>query len=441
MEIGKHLDKGIWGLADKALPVAYGVGFVLLVIPVLAENEFGNFVLVQEIFLIISGLATAFALQPMLKFASEENADVSGIVSASLLLNATFLGIASLVVMLMSGLAGSMLHSAPLSLLLLYVPAMLAASFARNVTMTILQARFRIREVFWVDAMHFLGAPFLVWVVSRMHEFDSAFDLVVINIVSLSASSAVGIWCTRDVIRRTGRPSRDAIRRVWEYGRYSIGGVVSSLFSTRADSFILAAFTGPVQVAVYNSAKVFVRVYEMGAQVAQMFVLPAASRLSSAGDTASLKVLAEKSILFLTVGLLPVSAVFLLFPEVLVTVLYRGRYADAIPVLRLFALLTLFVPVAAVGSNLIMGLGHARASFALGLQCLAATVAAFLVCIPLFGGIGAGVGSVLSALLIAALTVRALRRYVPLDGWAILGRTRDITAFVKKVLFSDMTLP
>lgn len=435
MEIGKHLDKGLWGLADKALPVAYGLGFVLLVIPVLAESEFGNFVLVQEVFLIISGLASAFALQPLLKFAAEENADIEGVVSASLLLNGAFLAVASLALALTSGPAGRILHSDALSALLFYVPAMLAASFARNVSMTLLQARFRIREVFWVDATHFLGAPFLVWVVSRMHEFDSALDLVVINIISLFASSVAGVWFTRDVIRLTARPPGDAVRRVWDYGKYSIGSVVSSLFSTRADSFILAAFTGPVQVAVYNSAKVFVRVYEMGAQVAQMFVLPAASRLSSLGDTASLKALAEKSILFLTVGLLPVSVMFLFFPDFIVTVLYRGRYAEAIPVLRLFSLLTLVVPIAAVGSNLIMGLGHARASFFLGLRCLAATIAAFFVCIPLFGGIGAGVGSVVAASLIALLTVHALRRYVPLEAKAVLGRTRDITAFVKR-LFS-----
>ena len=72
MEFRKHLRTGIWGLAGKALPVVYGLGFVLLVIRVLPEEEFGNYVLLQEIFLILTGLATAIALQPLLKFASEE---------------------------------------------------------------------------------------------------------------------------------------------------------------------------------------------------------------------------------------------------------------------------------------------------------------------------------------------------------------------------------
>ena len=106
MEIGKHLNKGMWGLADKALPVVYGVGYVWLVIRVLPEEEFGNFVLVQEVFLIVSGLATAFALQPLLKFSSEDNADISGIVSAAFVLNVAFTIIASLMVVALSTPAG-----------------------------------------------------------------------------------------------------------------------------------------------------------------------------------------------------------------------------------------------------------------------------------------------------------------------------------------------
>ena len=75
MRVSDHLEKGIWGIAGKCLPVIYGVAYVVLVIRVLSPSEFGNFTLIQELFLLISGLATAFALQPMLKFAAEERTD------------------------------------------------------------------------------------------------------------------------------------------------------------------------------------------------------------------------------------------------------------------------------------------------------------------------------------------------------------------------------
>ncbi len=431
MEFGKYLAKGIWGLADKALPVVYGIGYVWLVIRVLPEEEFGNFVLVQEVFLIVSGLATAFALQPLLKFSSEKDARLEGIVSSSLVLNLLFVLASSLVVAAVSMPAGRILNSPSLTPLLLYVPAMLAASFFRNFALTLLQAQFRVQEVFWTDAVHFVGAPVLVWVMSRMHMFSTAMDLVNVNLVSLSASSLAGLWFARKQMRVTLRPPPDALRQVWDYGKYSLGGVVSSLFATKADSFILSAFTGPVQVAVYNSAKVFVRIYEMAAQVVQMFVLPAASRLSSQGNFASLRTMTEKSILFLTLGLLPVTVLFLVFPEFLVRVLYSGRYAGAEPILRIFSFLTLVVPLASIGSNVLMGLGEARLSFILGVQVLVASLAAFLICIPPWGAVGAGAGYLAASIITAVLTVRFLVRHVPITALEVFRRTKDIRAFIR----------
>jgi len=439
MEIGRHLTKGIWGLADKSLPAVYGIGYVWLVIRVLPEEEFGNFVLVQEVFLVISGLATAFALQPLLKFASEQDAGGEGIVPASLLLNAAFVAAASLAVAALSAPAGSVLHSPGLTPLLLMVPAMLVASFFRNFTLTLLQARFLVREVFWTDAVHFLGAPLLVWLATLLHMFTSAADMVTVNLLSLSASSLAGLWFARGMMRFAWRPPGAAVRRVWDYGKYSLGGVVSSLFSTKADSFILSAFTGPVQVAVYNSAKVFVRVYETAAQVVQMFVLPAASRLASQGNRASLNAMTEKAILFLTLGLLPVTFLFWAFPGVLVSVLYGGRYAGAEPILRIFALLTFLVPLAAVGSNVLMGLGEARLSFLLGLEVLAGSLAAFLACIPPWGATGAGAGYALASLVTAAFTLRYLLRFVPISMTGVLRRTIDIREFLRKKLSTSET--
>ncbi|RPH33049.1 hypothetical protein EHM92_08410, partial [bacterium] len=159
MEFGKHLGKGIWGLADKALPVIYGLGYVVLVIRVLPAEEFGNFVLIQEIFLVISGLAAAFALQPLLKFAAEGGDNPKEVISAALLLNIAFIAVASLLAVAGKDLTGALLNSPTLAPLMLYLPAMLAASFIRNFTLTLLQSRYLFREVFWVDAMHFLGAP------------------------------------------------------------------------------------------------------------------------------------------------------------------------------------------------------------------------------------------------------------------------------------------
>ena len=434
MELGKHLGKGIWGLADKGLPVLYGVAFVVLVIRVLPEEEFGNFVLIQEIFLIISGLAQGFALQPLLKFAAEESQDNSGIVNAGFMLNAVFTLLCALLIIALREPLSVVLNSPMLAPLLLYVPAMLIASLMRNFTLVLLQTRFMIKEIFWTDAVHFLGAPLLVYVMSKLHAFDTALDLILINVVSLSASSLMGVWLSRSMLTLKLRTNAGEVRRLWDYGKYSLGGIVSFLFSTKSDSFILSAFTGPIQVAVYNSVKVFIRAYDMATQVLQMFVFPAVSRLSSKGEFGSLKVLIEKATLFSTVGMLPVFIMFVGLAPPLVHIVYEGRYAEAIPMLQWFAVLSFVVPITAVGTSTLLGLGQAKLGFVISVESFVASVALYLVCIPLLGAPGATIGYILSSIVLAWLTTYQMNKFVPLTVREVFARTNDIKQFLKNRL-------
>jgi len=431
VELGKHLTKSLWGLADKALPVVYGIGYVYLVIRVLPVEEFGDFVLLQEIFLILSSLAAALALQPLLKFAAEDREDTGGIITVSILLNLLFVLLTSGAVVLLRHPLSAMMNSPALAPLLLQLPALMAASFIRNVALILLQSRFRISSLFWVDAVHFLGAPVLIWIYSRMHLFNSAMDLVFISILSLSASSLLALVLTWPMFRRNLRPSGTDFRRMWDYGRYSLGGIISYLVYSKADTFILSAFTGPAQVAVYSSAKIFTRIFDMVTQMIQMFVLPGASLLASRGDHSNLKAVVEKSLLFSTVGMLFIMIPLIVLAEPLVRVIYGGRYPDAALILQVFGLMSLAIPAFAIGSNVLMGLGEARASFVLGIQVLGVSVAAYVAAIAWLGALGGAIGVVLSSFVMAALAMRLVQRYVPFTLREVLSRWRDVLQFIR----------
>jgi lipopolysaccharide exporter len=436
MEFGKHIGKSLWGAADKGLPVVYGFGYVLLVIRVLPEEEFGNFVLLQEIFLILSGLATAVALQPMLKFASEDSGDPAGIIGAGMLLTLLFVAVSSVLVVLLRVPMSAVLRAPALAPLLLYIPAMMVASLIRNVALVLLQTRFGIARIFWVDAVHFLGAPFLVWIYSRMHLFDTAEDLIMINILSLSASSLVGLVLSWRLFRWRLRPTGEELRRMWEYGKFSLGGNASYLVYARADTFILSAFTGPAQVAVYNSAKIFTRVYDMATQVIQMFILPGVSLLASRGERTTLKVVVEKATLFTTVGMVPVLLGMVFFAGPMIGIIYGGRYPDAVPILQVFGIMAIAVPAFAIGSNVLMGLGEARASFWLGIQMLVVALAAYLIIIPLLGTIGAAIAVVVASYVMAWIALARVRAYIPFTPREVFVRYRDILAFMQRMMSS-----
>ena len=432
MEFGKHINKGIWGIADKALQVVYGLGYAFLVIRVLPEEEFGNWTLLQEIFLLLSGLITAFALNPLLKFATEEQANARETVTIAVAMQTGFTLLAAIVIVVMRSFLGDVLHSQQFAGLLMYLPAMLLASFVRNLALVVLQARFRVRELFFTDAVHFLGAPFLTWVLSRMHLFNAAIDLVHVNIISLACSSLVGLMFTWRGVALTRHLSFNAMQKMWSYGSFSLGGNLSSLFSTRADSFLLAAFTGPVQVAVYTSAKIFTRAYDMVSQVVQMFLIPAASQLSSRGEKGSLKIVVEKSLLFSAIGMIPVMLGFILLGGPILQIVYQGKYLEAVPQVSVFGLMALFVPLSAVASSVLLGIGEARAGFVIGLQSLAGAIVFYLLLIPMFGLTGATAGYVLSAVLLAYLSLRRMIAHVPVTTSEVVHRWEDIHTFIRR---------
>ncbi len=432
MEFGKHLGKGIWGLADKALQLLYGLVYVYLVVRALPIEEYGNWTLLQEIFLLLSGLITAFALNPLLKFGAEGQGNAAETVTIAIAMQTAFTLAAALLVYPSRFLLGDLMHSPEMARLLEYLPLMLVASFVRNLALILLQAGFRVRELFFTDAVHFLGAPFLTWVMSRMHLFNAAIDLVHINVVSLACSSFVGLLFTWRGMTLTRRVTLDAVKRMWSYGSFSLGGNVSSLVSTRADVFLLAAFTGPTQVAVYSAAKIFTKAYDMVTQVVQMFLLPAASQLSSRGERDSLKIVVEKSLLFSAVGMVPVMLGFIVLSEPLVDFFYPGKYPDAALPLSLFGLMALFVPASAIGSSVLMGIGEARQGFVIGLQTLAGSLLLYVILIPMAGLTGATVGYVLSAVMLATLSLRRMNDHVPVRTSEVLRRWGDINTFVRR---------
>jgi len=261
--------------------------------------------------------------------------------------------------------------------------------------------------------------------------FDSALDLVMIAIISLSASSAVGVIVARRELPAMALPTGAEVRKVLDYGTFALGGVVSYLFTTKADTLFLSAFAGPVAVAVYNAAKVFTRVFDMIPQVVQMFVLPTTSRLSSRGEQHALQALGEKAVSFTTIATLPVTLLFLMAPGLFFDVLYGGRYQEAVPVLRVFSALGLVVPLYAVGSSILMGLGEARSVFKLGLQMLFLSLAGYLILIPPLGAVGAAAAYTAASAIVAFTTTRRLRAQVPLTVGSILRRERDVRSFIR----------
>lgn len=434
MEFGKHIGKGLWAFADKTLPVIYGIGFVFLVIRVLPESEYGAFVVIQAIFTLFTSIGTAFAIQPLIKFASETE-DYGSIFSVSFAFYLAFLLIASALIITVQKPLALLLepsHAAQLQDLMWLVPLLFLSSCFKSLALGILQTRFHVQKIFWIDATFFLGCIVGFYFVGRIKMLGSAKELILITAVMHLLSSIVAFVVSKNLLQLKHRPSRETFSKVWHFGKFSFASSVSFAVFAQLDVFLLSSLAGVVHVAVYSAAKIFTRVFDVFNQVVQLFVIPATARLNARGEATSLQVMTEKSIWFSTLVLLPLLALFLFGSDLLISFFYKGRYAEAVLPLRILSLLALTTPWHSVLSSILVGMGKVREGLHIGWLFIAASVVLYFLLIPRLGAVGAATATVAGSIVLSVSIGLFVNKFIPIHIGRVIGRTSDITNFVRQ---------
>lgn len=438
MEFGKHIGKGVWAFADKALPAIYGVGFIFLVIRVLPEKEYGAFVIIQTIFTIVNALGYSLAHQPLTKFAAESE-DNGSFVAVSLVLSLFYVVLTSALVLIFKGVLSALLDPSDqgnLLSLVKYLPLLFFVSTYRSFAISLLQASYQIQKIFWIDSLYFIGTLLLVYLFQQSSGFHTASDLVLIVIIAQGLSSSLAVLLTKEHMSVRLTVQRDSFIKLWNYGKYTFGGNSLYTIFSQTDVFFVSVFTGVLGVAVYNASKIFTRLFDMVAQVLQMFLVPFSSKAQAKNDNEALRVTAEKAICFSTVFSFPLVFIMLFYPEMILDILYKGKYTHGASILRVFGFLGLTVPWSAVASSYIVGLGEVKKSFYIGVELVFISVILYSLLTPPLGAVGTTIGYVTAMSIITLVMVRFMKSLVPITLVKVIGRTKDIWIFFQNKLIS-----
>jgi O-antigen/teichoic acid export membrane protein len=433
MEFGRHLDKGFWALADKSLPALYGIGSLFLVVRILPEQEYGAFVIIQTILLLTLNVGQALAFQPLTKYAAQEE-DRRPYVWSSLLLGGSYAVVASIILIagadiLVAILAGG--KHTNLGSLFPLLPFLLVTGTARSFVLSLLQADYRIRAIFVVDACYFVGVLAFVGVAIAAGKFTSAQDALQLLLLAQTISSVVGLFIVAKELRGRFLPHRQALRDTWGYGKYSVATSVFYSFFTQADVFVISSFSGITFVASYNAAKVLTRTFDVFNQIITLFLIPFSARHYAQGNTPQLVTVAEKSICFSLVGLLPVMTVMVLFPDWLLAFLYGGKYVDAAFYVRVFGLLAFTVPWTAVASSYMAGMGKVKEALLFGVILMVTSGVLYVAATIAWGPHGTVMAVVASSFIFAVILILYLRTEVPLRLTRVALRIADILSFLR----------
>lgn len=434
MNLSEHLDKGIWTVADKTLLLLYGFGVIVLVVNVLPRTEWGAFSLFQSIFLILCVLADSIFLQPMVKFATEHEAEVKHVLAGGFnLYTISMLGAGVLCALLAPGFR--IIFSSPeLGMMLPLIPLLIALNIFRNVGIRYLQIDLRINAIFWVDLAFFGSILILTVLANALGLFHTAADFMYINMIGGTLSSIVAwFFCSRAfwTMPLLSVP-RHEYSKMFSFAKFQAGTSALLTLQQWSDVLIVGFFYTPSEVAVYTAAKTIYRFLDALREGATLLVVPMTSRLYSHRDFSGLSTLIEKLLFGAFAILVPVSFVLAIGAPIIFKILYQGQYDAGAVVFQIMILSGFTLPLSLVGTNALIGMGHVKGLFLATLGAVATFFAASYIFVPRMASRGEALSVLISYTVLAILQFFAMKSKLHLSARGIWGRAKDARKFVSE---------
>jgi len=344
---------------------------LLTILPTLSVAEYGRYSLIFIIATQIMFLSKSLVLNPMIKFAAEPGR-FDRVSQTGLLLS---LGTVIL-------LGGMIAASAPLTakIFRLEVKDILLASllplafWLRDWGFCAQQTLYRTGRLFAVEAVYYVGVSVgCIWIWSKGQ--GVAGDVVAVNLFAAGASSLLALVLKPKSDSVTLRDIRSESGPLLRYGFYTLGIGVSANLLAGADILVIGAIYNPEIVGIYSGAK---RIYAVASTLIStvgLLVMPYASRLTAEGRGNEMRALLEKSLAYVTLGLVGVTIVGWFSADRFYHIFLPESYAASAPLLKILLIAAPFEGIYNISGSILYGAGAATAvaaTSALGLVALGA---------------------------------------------------------------------
>ncbi len=397
--------------------------------------EFGTLSVFQTLFTILFTFSDGFALQAIVKFGVEPEVEIEELVTVTALLFIAFLGTAVAILLLFPVLFSRLLNIPQLAQLIPYLAVFALFTMPRVVFSKVLQTKFRMKEIFFVDFANFGVAAIALFTMLILGKIHTAESVIRITMISGLLSSLVAIVMVRPFMRYRPKYSRMMLTRISEFVRYQAASGVVSTAQQNFDVLIVSGFTGAVGVGMYNAAKMLFRGFTVIRETMTLFVFPATSKYYSRGEMETLRNIIEKTVSFLFLTLIPTAIILEIGAPLIFHVLYGAKFDASIPVFRVLLVAVLFYPIQMVFNVTMTGMGKIKEAFRMFLVTFIvdAVIASVLLALT-HSLIGAAIAFVIAAMVQTTQLYVYIKRSVGFKPRRLIARgIRDTLSFAQSI--------
>jgi O-antigen/teichoic acid export membrane protein len=432
MRFSEHLGKGTWAFASRALPLVYAIALIMVARSVPRE-EYGTLVVFQTLFTILFTFSDGFALQAIVKFGVEPNVNIEELVTVTSTLFVSFLAFAVTLLVILREFVASVLKNGSLVELLPWLALFAMLTIPRVVFAKVLQGNFRMKEIFFVDFSNFGVAAILIVVLLVTDRIHSALDVIRITVATGLLSSTIATILVRPYLKFRLRYSRKMLLRISNFVRYQAAMGLASTAQQNFDTLVVSSFTGPAGAAVYGTAKMLFRGFDILRETMTLFVFPAASKYYSRNDLTTLRAILEKSVSLLYLILIPAGIALAFGAPLIFHVLYGAKYDASVPIFRILLIGLLAFPVQMVFGVALSGMGKIKELFRFFVRSLSINMILAIVLVQLIGIAGAAIALVIASMVITTQMFIEIDKQVGVSASGLLTRGfRDALSHVRQ---------
>ncbi len=210
---------------------------------------------------------------------------------------------------------------------------------------------------------------------------------------------------------------KEAKRTEMVYGLFSYSwplillGIIGNIFNW-TDSFMLGYFQSARDVGFYNAAIPIVTFLIISQEVFMQLFFPLINREYGKKNFILIRELSKQVAKWIFIVNLPLFFMFMLFPGVIINLLFGNQYLAAENVVRFLAVSTLFYSICSIPSSLLYMIGKSKLIFTNTLILSIVNFILNLILIPPYGVNGAAFATMLSSLILCSLLVIQANKYL-----------------------------
>jgi O-antigen/teichoic acid export membrane protein len=417
-----------WAGLDKSLQLVYGIVFLLLVLRALPREEYGLLGLAIAIQLTLSQFSRSLWLLPLTKFVAERR-QPGRIASTGMSLHVGTCAGAALLLWAGRDFWAGLFEKPLLVTVLVPTAALLVLSSPRDAAVANLEGQRRLRAVFFLDAAYYAlaVAGLVLWRHSAWPREAAPVQWIQAAAAGLAMLLAMAVT-GREMLRPVARFEAGRILR---FGLGSLATGLGSTLQQQGDTLLAGRLMDASGIATYNAAKMIFRVFNALAQAVNQVMMPLVSRLENAERRTDLRILFEKSVCFLSLGIGPLCILLILGTGPLLGLLFAGRYTESVRPLQILVASALTLPLATVGSAYLVGLGELRSLTWMTWMGVFIGLGLAAVWIPVYGPSGAALATLIAAVFGMVVRTWVLRRQLGFRLVDIAARSRDAWQFAR----------